>query len=622
MKIKISIFLFFLCLSLTNIYAQNWDVITGSGDYIYGVGRGETETEADRLALADLVSKIALHVSNDFVLVEEEKSDNDSIDSKAFVRNCINTYTQSSLTNTEKWVVGKEPDVTVRRWIKRAELDRIYADRIAKAKDMLAIAVQAEEQKRVDIALQYYYWAFSLVRSTQRPDSVEFNGHKIVNWVPLQIDAILSRINIAFDRREDNNVDLRFTYNGEPVANLDFTYSDGRSECSGAAKDGWGMLEMVPGIEKSTYHINVEYEYKGLARGDAEMKSVLDVVNKRAFPKAEIMVQARKNSTSVEPQDMVAVKPNDTVLIAAVSVVKLDTERKISPTQLVEDNAVYRDVYNKILDAIKKRKYTSVASPSYFTLNGLDVYNKLISYGAGRVVSESEPIFFKGCNERVVVRGLQMSFSFDIGKRKKTFVEDVAFTFNKEGKCDNISFGLGADAMRNILVKPTGWKEETREMILEFMENYKTAFCLKRIDYIESIFHDNATIIVGNEAKVTTVAPMNEGRVTDIGQKIIKYNRYTKNEYIEKLRRAFRAKEFVNIRFTENDIQWQENADGEVFSIQIAQDYCSSNYADKGYLFLLVDMTDHNSPQIKIRTWQPEKDPEFGLYGPGHFYNF
>jgi len=620
---KISILFSFLFFSLSAIYAQNWDVITGSGDYIYGVGRGETEAEADRQALADLVSRIAMHVSNDFVLVEEEKTDNDSIDSKAFVRNCINTYSQSSLTNTEKWVLGKEPDVTVRRWIKRSELDKIYADRIAKAKDMLAIAVQAEEEKRVDIALQYYYWAYSLVRSTQRPDSVAFNGHKIVNWVPLQIDAVLSRINIVFERCEENNIDLRFTYKDEPVANLDFTYSDGRSECSGSAKDGWGMLEMAPGVEKNTYHVSVEYEYKGLARGDAEMKSVLDVVSKRSFPKAEVTVQAKKkNAPAQQPENNIVAKREDSVSTANASVVKLEAEKKIAPTQLVEDNAVYKDVYNKILDAIKTRKYTSVAAPDYFTLNGLDVYNKLISYGAGRIVGEGKPVFFKGCNDCVVVRGLQMSFSFDIGKRKKTFVEDVAFTFNKEAKCDNISFGLGTEAMHNILVKPTGWKEETREMILEFMENYKTAFCLKRIDYIESIFHDNATIIVGNEAKVTTVAPMNEGRVTDVGQKIIKYNRYTKNEYIEKLRRAFRAKEFVNIRFTENDIQWQENADGEIFSIQIAQDYCSSNYADKGYLFLLVDMTDHNAPQIKIRTWQPEKDPEFGLYGPGHFYNF
>ena len=36
---------------------------------------------------------------------------------------------------------------------------------------------------------------------------------------------------------------------------------------------------------------------------------------------------------------------------------------------------------------------------------------------------------------------------------------------------------------------------------MEFMENYKTAYCLKRFDYIRDIFADDAVIIVGNVAK-------------------------------------------------------------------------------------------------------------------------
>ena len=57
-----------------------------------------------------------------------------------------------------------------------------------------------------------------------------------------------------------------------------------------------------------------------------------------------------------------------------------------------------------------------------------------------------------------------------------------------------------------------------------------------------------------------------------------------------------------------------------MFAIQIGQEYTSSTYADQGFLFLLVDMTDKSAPLIKIRTWQPKPDPEFGLYGPGHFF--
>jgi hypothetical protein len=222
--------------------------------------------------------------------VDEDVSKNGTFDSKTFVKNCVNSYTQTSLTNTEKWVVGKEPNFTVRRWIKRSEVDKIFADRIAKAKEMLQIAVDAVEQERVDMALQYYYWAYSLIRSTQHPDRVEWNGHKVTVWVPLQIDAILSNISAVCERREGNNVDLKFAYKGQPVKNLDFTYSDGRADCSGSAKDGWGMLEMAPGYESDFYNISVEYEYKGNARGDAEMENVLNVLTKRVFPNAELKV--------------------------------------------------------------------------------------------------------------------------------------------------------------------------------------------------------------------------------------------------------------------------------------------------------------------------------------------
>lgn len=48
-------------------------------------------------------------------------------------------------------------------------------------------------------------------------------------------------------------------------------------------------------------------------------------------------------------------------------------------------------------------------------------------------------------------------------------------------------------------------------------------------------------------------------------------------------------------------------------------DYYSSTYGDKGYLFLMVDINDPENPIIKVRTWQPERDPNFGLYGPGDF---
>ena len=153
-----------------NVSAQNWNHIQNSGEYYYGVGYGKTEAEASEAAMADLVSMIATTVSSEFSGLEEETNANGSVDHKSKVVNCVKTYSQSTLTNVEKWVIGEAPNFTVRRYMKRSELSRIYEDRIAKAKDMMYIADASLNKKKIDMALQYYYWAYSLIRSVQRPN--------------------------------------------------------------------------------------------------------------------------------------------------------------------------------------------------------------------------------------------------------------------------------------------------------------------------------------------------------------------------------------------------------------------------------------------------------------------
>ena len=108
------------------------------------------------------------------------------------------------------------------------------------------------------------------------------------------------------------------------------------------------------------------------------------------------------------------------------------------------------------------------------------------------------------------------------------------------------------------------------------------------------------------------------GVATISNNAIIKKNRYTKDQYLDNLKRCFASNEFINIRFANNDV-YKMARGGEVYAIQIAQDYYPSTYGDKGYLFLLVDINNPDKPIIKVRTWQPEKDPNFGLYGPGDF---
>jgi len=596
-------------------HAESWDYIRTSGEYYYGVGVATTEEEADKAAMADLISQIATNVSSDFTQIDDVTTRNGVVDHKERVLSCIKTYSQATLTNAIKWPAeGKSPHITVRRHMKKSELARIFDNRIAKAKNMLAIADECLENKKIDMALQYYYWAYSLIRSVQFPNEVKDERERIIaEWIPVKIDQILRDIDVIFDKKEGDFADLFFKYKGEPVSSLEFSYSDGRTICQGLAKDGRGSIEMLPGYETDTYHLNIEYEYKSQSRGDAEMESVLGVITPKVFPKAEVKVKAR-NSYPVRPRNNVALnqpvqseaqnKNNDAFTAHAIS---------------LQDSAIQAQSIEGIIKAFNNRSYTD--AHKYFTIDGLEMFNRLTGYGKARVLDDSSIRYYKGLGGRTVARGLKMSFSFN-GRRKKTFVEDISFTFDKDNKIENVAFGLGDIAEEGIFNSRASWSNEVREIIVSFMENYKTAYSLERTDYIRDIFADDAVIIVGNVVKRHTANARPLDGISLNGQDVIKYNRYTKDSYIEHLSQCFNKNDFINLRFTNHQIQWLEKFEKQtIFAINIRQEYNSSTYADDGYLFLLVDMTNHDEPLIKVRTWQPNEVSIDKLYNAGDFFD-
>jgi hypothetical protein len=277
----------------------------------------------------------------------------------------------------------------------------------------------------------------------------------------------------------------------------------------------------------------------------------------------------------------------------------------------IADPSVYKKILSKIVSAIKVGAKESVGA--YFTEEGLDIYERLLLYGNAKIMGEPDYSFYR-LREEVVARGLTMSFSFKTGARK-AFVQDVVFTFNAENKVCNIAFGLGKTANDDILGKSV-WPESVRLAIVQFLENYQTAYALKRLDYIESVFDDDAVIITGS--LVPRKAQISDGMNYNLKNNV-KYKRYHKSDYLAYLKHSFASKEFINIRFANTDIR-KAGVGGDIFGIQLFQEYYSSNYGDKGYLFLMVDLNNADAPIIKVRTWQPEEDTENGIFGIEDFY--
>lgn len=606
------IFVLFAFVALT-ASAQTWEQVRDCEDYIYGEGWGSTVTEADKQALANLIGKIATNVQGESHSSLKTQNSNGQLNEESQFSQTVSTYSQATLTNTQQKVLKNEPDAYVVRWIKKSEIEKIFEARKRKALDLIETAVRAEKKGKVDDVLRNYYWALTLLKSLQYPNEVTYTDedgkeHVCTNWCKEKIDDTFYELKTIYDSREGNDIRLAITYKGKPVNSVDYKFWDGQTwSAVYSAKDGWGVLELAPGFDGSQVQMKYEYEYAGEAKIDNEVEMVLNAVKGTPMPKAYTNVMLKSNEKKKEREARMEMMQSQSFTTNEVS---------IAPPKPIEKNVnAYKNAIEKMVAAVKQKNYDSARD--LFTSVGWTMFTKLMKYGKAKVL-DSQNIRFLESEDGIVERGLRMSFSFNSGGRA-TFVEDIVLTFNKEQKIDNISFGLGKTAEDDILNKGV-WDEKSRLAIMNFLENYKTAYALKRLDYIRSIFDDDAVIITGSVvSKANSVTNReNQSSISQEGNHIIKMNRQTKDQYLASLKRCFERNEFVNIRFSDNDVK-KMGAGGESYGIQIQQDYYSSTYGDKGYLMLLVDINEPKKPLIKLRTWQPEKDPNFGLYEPGDF---
>lgn len=608
-----------LLLSPISIYGQTKSDakrIMSSFDYVYGEGWGETEEIADKQALANLISKITTTISNQFTVDESEMSDGNNVSSETKVNSIVNTYSQATLNNVGSIVLEQAPKAHVMRYIKTAELQKAFEQRKDKVFDYLRSAARSEANGRIDNALRYYYWSMIMLKSLQYPNEIKFEdeegSHLLTTWIPLKINEIFDNIDAQIARRYGDVVDIYMTYKGNPVGSLDFTYFDGVQWSQlNNARNGVASIELRKNSSIRNLQLKYEYQYADETRIDGETHQVMSLFKEMTFPKASRIIggNAKKESADFKTDFSKQVD----------NLVKSESMLDISQVENAKD---YAKIMEKVINGIKSREYGEIKT--YFTNDGWDMFDKLLHYGNARLIGDANFAFY-AMDDNVVCRSIPMSFSFKNNQKK--FIEAVTFTFDNNMKIDAVAFALDSKAIADIFHnKLSKWSDKMKLIVASFLENYKTAFALKRLDYIENLFSDEAVIIVGHILKKKPYSGENNKYIEN---EEVKYNRLTKEEYINNLRKSFKSNEYINIRFTDNEVT-KSQVGGELYGIQIHQDYCSSSYGDTGYLFLLVDINNTKQPTIFVRTWQPNRDPrlhadygkddpEYGIYGLGDF---
>lgn len=183
--------------------------------------------------------------------------------------------------------------------------------------------------------------------------------------------------------------------------------------------------------------------------------------------------------------------------------------------------------------------------------------------------------------------------------------QEAVFVLDKNGMVTD--FHLALDANLYIKVMSSALTVDDvirRQLILEYVERFRNAYNLKDLDFLETIFSDDALIITGKVVKRVK----SEVRISNTD---IVYKKQNKKEYLTGLANVFKANKRINVVFDEIKVT-RHPAKEDFYGVTLKQGWTSDRYSDIGYLFLLWDFTNEEAPQIHVRTWQPDAFIEAG----------
>lgn len=587
-------------------HAQSIDEIKKNSNYIWGEGNGTTMSDAEGEALRQMSVQISVSVYNSSY--DEESNDN------SVQKAVLQSVSSAKFTNVQMRVLEEEPNAKVFCFMSRSEVKKMFEKRANHIVNMVDAGKTAESRMMIDEALRNYYWALVLAKTTPEPVEIEFNDKKgeATSLLPIKIKSVLAMINASVDEIQDGkNLILGFTYNGKPVSSLNFKYNDGQSIVGPiVARDGIGEASMASIPADGKLHLTYELRFRNEV--DPTDSDIAGAFNAGILPNinSSVAIAIKNNSKK---------KAAAPVLASAEILAAQPTNDKRS---IAMQNADNTDDLQKAVLAVEAAISSNnpKSAFNYFTPEGYTLFaNLMAKNGKVTLVGKTQNHNFIIADGYIIGRATNIKRQFRNGK---AFMEKLVYRFNPESrKIESVAFALTQRAENDIMNAAASWPEVSRWAILNFMEDYQTAFALKRTDYINSIFSDDALIITGTILKKLDNAEraFDRSKSLDLGgPKDIAYSQLSKTEYIDRLRKIFSTREYVHLQFEDNvtrmiDLPAINGINkGAAFGIEIKQRYESTGYSDDGYLTMVFD-TRGKLPIIHVRLWQPDKNNMMSL---------
>lgn len=229
-------------------------------------------------------------------------------------------------------------------------------------------------------------------------------------------------------------------------------------------------------------------------------------------------------------------------------------------------------------------------------------------------VQESVSMLWENCpfqcaDEEIVEKCIETGLGYQVRNiplmmrpNDSSFNEDeyqeAVFSFDRNGNLESFYLTLDMNLYMNVIKSNKSVSDlHRRQLILDYVEHFRTSYNQKDIKFLTQVFSDDALIITGRVIKQSK-----DG--IPLPDKIM-YKKQGKQEYLNNLRHVFAANKYIKVSFDDIEVM-RHPVNPDFYGVTLHQGYTSDRYHDDGYVFLLWDFTNEAAPQIHVRTWQPD----------------
>ena len=573
--------------------------IKNNGAYYWGEGIKSSSERAEEESLKNMYKDIAANIKVSLVDMDIDNLDEHKMKVLKTVK------IPSSTINVDDNV--KKNNYVRISYISKDDLMKVFEERKKDIQRKADKGLEYEGQNVSD-ALREYYWGMMLcvghINGKELMIKVEDEDVMAYDFFYEKMVDLLGSISFRVDKRnpgelndEGLSVLLNVTSNDEvSIDGLPIEYSNGVDRyIETLVRNNKANIQLNEDIVKEI-GIKIIYNFKDDLNSNSEIKTIFDNVG-------SVIIDEYKNSIVPIKDYMRNIKKND------------QEPQLINEGKLSSNEEYFYDVMLKLENAFCEKNYNSVKG--YFTKEAFAMLDTLVRNAEISVVGKQEYEIIP-FGDITICRDIDMCFKF---KNYKSFIREVVFRFDNNTKLiKSLAFRITSYAEKDITTN-NKWGNDCRFALINFLEDYQTAYALERHEYLEKIFSDDALIIVGH------VLEKRENQTKDVmklnlGEKEVVLQKMEKKAYFDRLKRVFDAQEYIDIKFTETVFERMVNSDDEnnnngddILGIRLLQEYNSEKYGDVGYLFLLVDLRDTQRPVIHVRAWQPSKTDEGVLVG-------